>query len=138
MNTGDIALQSVLLWKAYLGNNRSKVVLVVGCMPLIGIAVFIFINITIGRSDSKFGQGVCSVEYRKYPSHHLSDKKDILNINNNNGLQQCTLLSSRQRWTFHPTRSSLGVSSSSFTDTTRFLTRVFKKHCSRKGFYTGK
>ncbi|KAJ8658401.1 hypothetical protein O0I10_005753 [Lichtheimia ornata] len=65
VNVGDIALQSVLLWKAYLGNNRSKIILVLGAIPIVGLAVFICANITIARSTSMMSQGVCNTNYRK-------------------------------------------------------------------------
>ncbi|KAI8366811.1 uncharacterized protein BYT42DRAFT_587940 [Radiomyces spectabilis] len=63
VNLGDIALQSVLLWKAYLGNSRSKVILGIGVLPLIGIVVFIWTNFTGAPSSSIYRQGVCDTYY---------------------------------------------------------------------------
>ncbi|ORE08263.1 hypothetical protein BCV72DRAFT_203902 [Rhizopus microsporus var. microsporus] len=66
VNVGDMALQFVLLWKAFLGNERSKLVLFVGSIPIISIAVFIVINLTVGRSGSFLQEGVCLTNYPTY------------------------------------------------------------------------
>ncbi|KAI8374789.1 hypothetical protein BD560DRAFT_368303 [Blakeslea trispora] len=66
VNIGDIILQFVLLWKAYLGNNHSKTILFVGMLPIIGITVFILINLTIGRSQTDPHLGICSTSYPVY------------------------------------------------------------------------
>lgn len=65
VNLADISLQFVLLWKAYLGNNRSKVVLALGSIHLVAIMVFIWVNMTIGKSKTFLAVGLCSTEYRK-------------------------------------------------------------------------
>lgn len=65
VNVADITLQFVLLWKAYLGNNRSKLILTVGCIPLVAIAAFIIANMTFGRSISEQGVGLCDTDYRE-------------------------------------------------------------------------
>jgi len=65
VNIADISLQFVLLWKAYLGNNRSKLILGVGCIPLVSIAAFIIVNMTFGRSISEQGVGLCETDYRE-------------------------------------------------------------------------
>jgi hypothetical protein len=66
VNIADISLQFVLLWKAYLGNNRSKAILVIGCIPIIAIGVFIIVNMTFGKSETMLGVGVCYTKYRRY------------------------------------------------------------------------
>ncbi|KAI9258194.1 hypothetical protein BDA99DRAFT_441145 [Phascolomyces articulosus] len=63
VNTGDICLQSVLLWKAFLGNNRSKVILGIGILPLMGLVVFIVANITVAQSSSQLSANVCNTNY---------------------------------------------------------------------------
>ncbi|KAI9251173.1 hypothetical protein EDC94DRAFT_498108, partial [Helicostylum pulchrum] len=63
VNVGDMSLQFVLLWKAYLGNNRSKLILIVGSIPILAIAVFIWVNMTIGKSKTFVGVGLCATEY---------------------------------------------------------------------------
>ncbi|KAI8091097.1 uncharacterized protein B0P05DRAFT_485605, partial [Gilbertella persicaria] len=63
VNVGDMSLQFVLLWKAYLGNNRSKVILILGLIPIFGIAIFILINMTIGKSETNLNLGVCATDY---------------------------------------------------------------------------
>ncbi|KAG0740377.1 hypothetical protein G6F35_003772 [Rhizopus arrhizus] len=63
VNVADISLQFILLWKAYLGNNRSKTILFVGSLPILAIAVFILINLTVGKSNTKYRLGVCLTEY---------------------------------------------------------------------------
>lgn len=65
VNTADIALQSILLWKAFLGNDRSKIVLLVGALPILGVIAFIGLNITVGKSQTHFANGACSTDYRK-------------------------------------------------------------------------
>ena len=62
---GDITLQSVLLWKAFLGNNRSKIILIIGSIPLIGIAVFIIANLSFAQSTAGFSGNVCNTDYRE-------------------------------------------------------------------------
>ncbi|KAI7865463.1 hypothetical protein BDF14DRAFT_1730159 [Spinellus fusiger] len=66
VNIGNICLQIVLLWKAYIGNNRSKIVLVVGILPLCGMIIFVWFNFSYGRSTSYHGDGVCIVNYSIY------------------------------------------------------------------------
>ncbi|KAI7893732.1 uncharacterized protein EV154DRAFT_460519 [Mucor mucedo] len=66
VNIADMSLQFVLLWKAYLGNNRSKLILFLGSIPILSIAVFIWINMTIGKSKTFLGVGLCSTEYPLY------------------------------------------------------------------------
>ncbi|KAG1145785.1 hypothetical protein G6F37_005990 [Rhizopus arrhizus] len=66
VNVADISLQFILLWKAYLGNNRSKTILFVGSLPILAIAVFILINLTVGKSNTKYRLGVCLTEYPTY------------------------------------------------------------------------
>ncbi|KAI9261075.1 hypothetical protein BY458DRAFT_478248 [Sporodiniella umbellata] len=66
VNIGDMSLQFVLLWKAYLGNSRSKIMLYLGAIPIGSIAVFIFINLTIGKSNTHFEGGVCLTQYPTY------------------------------------------------------------------------
>ncbi|CEP16319.1 hypothetical protein [Parasitella parasitica] len=66
VNVADICLQFVLLWKAFLGNNRSKIILCVGSIPLLLIAAFIIINMTFGRSLTEHGIGICNYEYPTY------------------------------------------------------------------------
>ncbi|KAI8877327.1 hypothetical protein K501DRAFT_158271, partial [Backusella circina FSU 941] len=63
VNIGNIALQAVLLWKAYLGNNRSKIILVLGIVPIIAISIFIIANMTIGKSSTFRHSGTCITEY---------------------------------------------------------------------------
>ncbi|GAA5812543.1 hypothetical protein MFLAVUS_006000 [Mucor flavus] len=63
VNVGDMSLQFVLLWKAYLGNNRSKLILILGSIPILAIAVFIWVNMTIGKSKTFVGVGLCATEY---------------------------------------------------------------------------
>ncbi|KAI7851250.1 hypothetical protein BDC45DRAFT_445733 [Circinella umbellata] len=63
VNVGDITLQAVLLWKAYLGNNRSKIILIIGTIPLIGIAVFIIANLSFAQSTAAFSANVCNTDY---------------------------------------------------------------------------
>lgn len=48
-----------------MGNNRSKVILSVGCIPLVSIAAFIIVNMTFGRSFTEQGVGLCDTDYRK-------------------------------------------------------------------------
>ncbi|KAI8066609.1 hypothetical protein BC940DRAFT_274692 [Gongronella butleri] len=88
VNMADIILQSILLWKAYLGNNQSKIILIIGSMPLIGIVVFIGLNITVGRSNTFFQQGVCSTDYPIY----IVIVKAALNFSSNAFLSACFLL----------------------------------------------
>jgi hypothetical protein len=64
VNIGNIALQGVLLWKAYLGNNRSKVILILGCVPIVAISLFIIANMTIGKSSTNRQAGTCITDYR--------------------------------------------------------------------------
>ncbi|KAL9555085.1 hypothetical protein MBANPS3_002508 [Mucor bainieri] len=66
VNVADISLQFVLLWKAYLGNNRPKVILGIGCVPLLAISAFIIANMTFGRSISEQGVGLCETDYPTY------------------------------------------------------------------------
>ncbi|KAI8330974.1 hypothetical protein BC941DRAFT_328544, partial [Chlamydoabsidia padenii] len=66
VNIADIALQAILLWKAFLGNNRSKLVLLIGTIPLLGIVSFIGLNITTGKSNSYFQEGACATDYPTY------------------------------------------------------------------------
>ncbi|CAO3685041.1 unnamed protein product [Rhizopus stolonifer] len=66
VNIGDMTLQFVLLWKAYLGNNRSRVMLGLGTLPILAIAVFIFVNLTVGKSISHFNNGACLTDYPTY------------------------------------------------------------------------
>ncbi|KAI8083650.1 hypothetical protein BDF21DRAFT_302631, partial [Thamnidium elegans] len=66
VNIGDMSLQFVLLWKAYLGNNRSKLILILGSIPILAIAVFIWVNMTIGKSKTFVGVGLCATEYPIY------------------------------------------------------------------------
>ncbi|ORX61995.1 hypothetical protein DM01DRAFT_1070123 [Hesseltinella vesiculosa] len=63
VNIADIILQGILLWKAYLGNNHSKVILMIGSLPLLGIVAFVGLNITVGKSVTSFSHGVCTTEY---------------------------------------------------------------------------
>lgn len=72
VNVGDICLQTVLLWKAYLGNNRSKIILLIGALPLLGIVGFIFVNGTVGRSLSVNVLGVCSTTYRRFQPQYCN------------------------------------------------------------------
>ncbi|EIE83127.1 hypothetical protein RO3G_07832 [Rhizopus delemar RA 99-880] len=55
VNVADISLQFILLWKAYLGS-----------LPILAIAVFILINLTVGKSNTKYRLGVCLTEYPTY------------------------------------------------------------------------
>ncbi|KAI8140657.1 hypothetical protein BJV82DRAFT_562141 [Fennellomyces sp. T-0311] len=88
VNTGDIALQSVLLWKAYLGNNRSKVVLCIGGIPLIGIVVFIAANCTVAQSTTVLLDSVCATEYPGY----IVIIKTALDFTSNIFLSWCFIL----------------------------------------------
>ncbi|CAO3612411.1 unnamed protein product [Cunninghamella blakesleeana] len=88
VNLGDISLQFILLWKAYLGNNRSKIILYVGITPLIGIFAFIALNITIGRSETYFLEGVCATVYPDY----IVVVKAVLDFFSNIFLSACFLL----------------------------------------------
>ncbi|KAH8548695.1 hypothetical protein BGW37DRAFT_505957 [Umbelopsis sp. PMI_123] len=63
VNLGDIAIQTVLLWKAYICYDRSQRLLVVGSLPLFGILIFIVLNCTVGRSSTYFIDGVCTTFY---------------------------------------------------------------------------
>ncbi|CAO3587464.1 unnamed protein product [Absidia cylindrospora] len=87
VNAADIALQSVLLWKAFLGNNRSKIVLLVGALPLLGIVAFIGLNITIGKSQTHFADGACSTDYPTF----IVLVKAILDFSSNAFLSACFL-----------------------------------------------
>ncbi|KAI8378841.1 hypothetical protein EDC96DRAFT_604502 [Choanephora cucurbitarum] len=88
VNVGDISLQFVLLWKAYLGNNRSKPILFVGMLPIIGIIVFIFINLTIGRSRTDPLLGICSTSYAVY----IVVVKAVIDCSSNAFLSACFIL----------------------------------------------
>jgi hypothetical protein len=66
INLADIALQFVLLWKAYLGNNRSKIILGIGSIPIICITAFIIVNMTFGKSETVKDVGYCFTKYRMY------------------------------------------------------------------------
>ncbi|KAF7723937.1 hypothetical protein EC973_001509 [Apophysomyces ossiformis] len=85
VNLGDIALQIVLIWKAYVGNDSSKAILFFGSISIAGLVLFIILNLTIGRSFSFYHGGVCMTEYRylasyliikqlKYGRHHCSSQ----------------------------------------------------------------
>ncbi|OBZ91499.1 hypothetical protein A0J61_00469 [Choanephora cucurbitarum] len=88
VNVGDISLQFVLLWKAYLGNNRSKPILFVGMLPIIGIIVFILINLTIGRSRTDPLLGICSTSYAVY----IVVVKAVIDCSSNAFLSACFIL----------------------------------------------
>ncbi|CAO3643008.1 unnamed protein product [Mucor hiemalis] len=88
VNIGDISLQFVLLWKAYLGNNRSKVILVVGSIPILAIAVFICVNMTFGKSKTFTGVGLCTTEYPLY----IVITKAAIDCSANTFLSGCFLL----------------------------------------------
>ncbi|KAG0174476.1 hypothetical protein DFQ28_006454 [Apophysomyces sp. BC1034] len=88
VNLGDIALQSVLLWKAYIGNNRSKAILVFGAIPIVALVFFIGLNLTIGRSSSFYGGGVCMTEYPMY----IVIIKATIDFTSNTFLSLCFLL----------------------------------------------
>ncbi|KAI8971203.1 hypothetical protein BDB01DRAFT_730874, partial [Pilobolus umbonatus] len=63
VNLADMTLLFVLLWKAYLGNNRSKIILFLGLLPILGIGVFICANLTISKSETEYGNGICLTHY---------------------------------------------------------------------------
>ncbi|KAI9496931.1 hypothetical protein BDB00DRAFT_952033 [Zychaea mexicana] len=88
VNLGDIALQSVLLWKAYLGNNRSKIILMIGCIPLIGLVVFIICNVTVAQSIMKYRGNVCTTSYPIY----IVIAKAALDFTSNTFLSWCFIL----------------------------------------------
>ncbi|OAD79289.1 hypothetical protein PHYBLDRAFT_139323 [Phycomyces blakesleeanus NRRL 1555(-)] len=66
VNLGDFCLQYVLLCKAYIGNQRSKIVLFFGALPLLGILIVIILNFTLSRSESYYDNGVCITNYPLY------------------------------------------------------------------------
>ncbi|KAL0095235.1 hypothetical protein F4703DRAFT_1710108, partial [Phycomyces blakesleeanus] len=66
VNLGDLCLQYVLLCKAYIGNQRSKIVLFFGALPLLGILIVIILNFTLSRSESYYDNGVCITNYPLY------------------------------------------------------------------------
>ncbi|CEG69383.1 hypothetical protein RMATCC62417_05469 [Rhizopus microsporus] len=88
VNIGDMALQFVLLWKAFLGNERSKLILFVGSIPIISIAVFIVINLTIGRSGSFLQESVCLTNYPTY----IVITKAAIDFTSNVFLSACFIL----------------------------------------------
>ncbi|KAL0135068.1 hypothetical protein V8B55DRAFT_1571292 [Mucor lusitanicus] len=88
VNVADISLQFVLLWKAYLGNNRSKIILGVGCIPLLAIAAFIIANMTFGRSISEQGVGLCDTDYPTY----IVIAKAAIDCTSNTFLSGCFVL----------------------------------------------
>ncbi|CAO3643795.1 unnamed protein product [Cunninghamella echinulata] len=88
VNLGDISLQFILLWKAYLGNNRSKIILYIGITPLIGILSFIALNITVGKSETFYLEGVCATIYPDY----IVIVKAVLDFFSNTFLSGCFLL----------------------------------------------
>ncbi|GAN07266.1 hypothetical protein MAM1_0154c06762 [Mucor ambiguus] len=88
VNVADISLQFVLLWKAYLGNNRSKLILGVGCIPLVAIAAFIIANMTFGRSISEQGVGLCDTDYPTY----IVIAKAAIDCTSNTFLSGCFVL----------------------------------------------
>ena len=79
VNLGDIAIQSVLLWKAYIFYDRSRKLLIAGSVPLFGILIFIVLNCTVGRSSTYFTAGVCTTFYRKYCIKHFLPLSEALN-----------------------------------------------------------
>ncbi|KAI9472057.1 MAG: hypothetical protein EXX96DRAFT_509950 [Benjaminiella poitrasii] len=88
VNIGDITLQFVLLWKAYLGNNRSKLILIVGCVPILAIASFICANMTIGKSTTSMGVGLCDTNY----PISIVVAKTIIDCTSNTFLSGCFIL----------------------------------------------
>ncbi|ORY94930.1 hypothetical protein BCR43DRAFT_417722, partial [Syncephalastrum racemosum] len=88
VNLADILLQLVLLWKAYLGNNRSKFVLIVGSIPLLGLAAFIGVNIVVDRAYTVFKDGVCSTRY----TNRIVLIKSSLDFTSNAFLSACFIL----------------------------------------------
>ncbi|KAI7898941.1 uncharacterized protein BX663DRAFT_461158 [Cokeromyces recurvatus] len=88
VNIGNMSLQFVLLWKAYLGNNRSKLILCVGCVPILSIAAFICANMTIGRSVSSMKVGYCDT---KYPVE-IVIAKTVIDCTSNTFLSGCFIL----------------------------------------------
>lgn len=123
VNIADMSLQFVLLWKAYLGNNRSKLILVVGSIPILSIAVFIWVNMTIGKSKTFLGVGLCATEYRKYYLTSLVNYiySDFL-------IKHCILLLQKLLLIVQQIHFCLDALYLLFTDIIVFLEAVFKKH----------
>ncbi|KAI8086127.1 uncharacterized protein BX664DRAFT_239910, partial [Halteromyces radiatus] len=88
VNLADIALQSILLWKAFLGNSRSKIILILGTIPLLGLVAFICMNITFGKSTSFFENGACATDYPIF----IVIIKATLDFCSNTFLSACFLL----------------------------------------------
>ncbi|KAI9316501.1 hypothetical protein BX666DRAFT_249201 [Dichotomocladium elegans] len=89
VNLSDMALQTVLLWKAYLGNNRNRIILFIGVVPIILLFAFICANITIARSSSEFSaSGVCSTAYPTV----IVIIKAVIDCSSNTFLSWCFIL----------------------------------------------
>ncbi|CAO3659878.1 unnamed protein product [Umbelopsis ramanniana] len=83
----DIAIQSVLLWKAYICYDRSRKLLFAGSVPIFGILIFIVLNCTVGRSSTYFTAGVCTTFYPTW----IVALKAVLDFSSNLFLSLCFL-----------------------------------------------
>ncbi|KAG2177300.1 hypothetical protein INT43_007957 [Umbelopsis isabellina] len=87
VNLGDVAIQTVLLWKAYICNDRSRRLLTIGSIPLVGILIFIILNCTVGQSQTYFIAGVCTTLYPTW----IVALKAVMDFSSNLFLSLCFL-----------------------------------------------
>ncbi|KAI9362235.1 hypothetical protein BD770DRAFT_307967, partial [Pilaira anomala] len=104
VNIADMTLQFVLLWKAYLGNNRSKLILGVGSAPILAIGVFIIVNFTIGRSSAMPAENICVFQY---PTG-IAVAKAVIDCTANTFLSGCFILVIYKHYRILVSRTVLG------------------------------